>query len=92
MLQYRFAAGDFVSVEASTAAEALEIILQERRKELVFRGSLRWMDVKRFNKEGANITLQRKVEDVVFTLPPNDNRTALQLPQDIVEITGIPQN
>lgn len=92
LLQYRFAAGDFVSVEASTAAEALEIILQERRKELVFRGSLRWMDVKRFNKEGANITLQRKVEDVVFTLPPNDNRTALQLPQDIVEITGIPQN
>lgn len=71
--------------------EALEIILRERRKELLFRG-LRWIDVKRLNKEGAGIVLKRVVDGEEYQLPPNDNRYALPLPVDIIDITGIEQN
>lgn len=71
--------------------EALQIILNERRKELYMRG-LRFMDIKRLNKEGANITLTRKVENKTFTLLPNANYYAIPLPIDIIRITGMAQN
>lgn len=92
LLMARFVNGTFVPVTAATAGEALQIILLERRKELLFRGSLRWMDVKRFNKEGSAITMTRKIGTAVFALPPNDNRFALQIPADVVELSGIAQN
>lgn len=70
---------------------ALEIILKERRKELVFRG-LRWSDIKRLNRDGYNITLTRTVNEQTFTLPPNDLRYAIAIPETIIEISGIKQN
>ena len=91
LLSKRFATGTFTLLQASTADQALDIILAERRKELIFRG-LRWMDIKRLNREGANITLKRIIENNTYLLPPNDNRYALPLPADIVSITGMPQN
>ncbi|MET0634559.1 MAG: RagB/SusD family nutrient uptake outer membrane protein [Chitinophagaceae bacterium] len=91
LLRMRYITGTFVELSASTAAEALVIILLERRKELYSRG-LRWMDIKRLNKEGAGIVLSRTVGSTVFTLLPNENRYALPLPQDIILLTGIPQN
>ncbi len=83
--------GTWVPFTASTSQEALYLILTERRKELIFRG-LRWMDIKRLNKEDANITLTRVINGQTYTLPPNDLRYALLLPQDIINITGMPQN
>ena len=76
---------------ASSAQSALALILTERRKELIFR-NLRWMDIKRLNKEGANIWLKRIVAGQTYTLPANDNRFALALPSDIISMTGMPQN
>lgn len=87
----RWKSGTFVSFTAATTEEALEIILTERRKQLMFRG-IRWMDIKRLNKEGANITLTRVVNGQTYTLPPNDNRYALALPADIIRMTRIEQN
>ena len=81
----------FIPFSANSSEEALQLILHERRKELVFRG-LRWMDVKRLNKEGAGITLLRNVDGKLYTLPPNDKRYALPLPMDIVNSTGVKQN
>ena len=81
----------YKSITATTSDEALQLILIERRKELLFRG-LRWMDIKRLNKEGYNIILTRKIGDSSFTLPPNDNKYALPLPSDIISQTGIEQN
>jgi hypothetical protein len=92
LLQHRIASAGFTPVTAASAAAALDTILLERRKELLFRGSLRWMDVKRLNKEGRNITMKRLVNGESFSLPPNDARTALPIPQDIIEISGIQQN
>ncbi len=91
LLSKRFIDGTFIPLTAGNAAEAQEIIFQERRKELVFRG-LRWIDIKRHNKEGANLTLERVIEGQSYTLPPNDDRYALPLPKDIVEQSGIKQN
>jgi tetratricopeptide (TPR) repeat protein len=87
----RWESGAFVPFTASAPAEALNIILKERRKELIDRG-LRWMDLKRYNIEGANIVLTRKMKGETYTLQPNANYYALPLPADIIKATGIPQN
>ncbi|WP_207423759.1 RagB/SusD family nutrient uptake outer membrane protein [Desertivirga brevis] len=91
LLEKRFKTGTFVPVTASTAEEALELILVERRKELLFR-NIRWPDIKRLNREGRNITLVRKIGEKLFTLPPNDNRFALLVPDDVVALSGMEQN
>ncbi len=92
LLENRFATGSFVPVVAGTPEQLLQVILLERRKELLCRGSLRWMDIKRLNKEDAGIELTRVVAGERFTLPPNDKRYALQLPADVIEQSGMEQN
>ncbi|MFD2556292.1 RagB/SusD family nutrient uptake outer membrane protein [Sphingobacterium tabacisoli] len=74
-----------------SADEALEKILMERRKELVYRG-LRWSDLRRFNLEGRNINLERNVNGQKYILPPNDPRWVLQIPDDVINRSGMPQN
>lgn len=81
----------FVPFQANSAEEALKLVLQERRKELVFRG-VRWMDIKRLNKDGADINLSRNVDGQEYTLPPNDKKYALPLPTDIINSTAVVQN
>jgi hypothetical protein len=50
------------------------------------------MDIKRLNKENANIVLVRKIEGQAYTLQPNANYYALPLPADVIKASGIPQN
>ena len=71
--------------------DALDKILIERRKQLLMR-DLRWMDIKRLNKEGANISLRRTVNGITYSLQPNDNKFALPLPETIIRISGMTQN
>ena len=82
--------GSFTPIAANDAADALAKILEERRKELVYRG-LRWMDLKRLNKLGANITLTRVLAQT-YTLPPNDFRYAMALPETVLSVSGMQQN
>lgn len=91
LLRHRWQTGTYADKSAATPAEALQLVLQERRKELLMRG-LRWMDIKRLNKEGANITLTRKVDGQTYVLPPNDLRYALPLPEDVIDLSGMKQN
>lgn len=81
----------YVDKTADNAADALQIILTERRKELVFRG-LRWSDIRRLNLEGANITLTRKYNGTTYTLEPNSKRTVLLIPNEVIKLTNIQQN
>jgi tetratricopeptide (TPR) repeat protein len=81
----------FVPFTAANAGDALAIILRERRKETPFRG-LRWLDLRRLNSEGANITLTRNVNGDIYTLPPNDPRYALPIPPDAISLSGMTQN
>lgn len=69
--------------------QLIEFILLERRKELLMRG-IRWSDVKRLNKIGQNISLDR-VESSL-KLSPNDLRFAIPIPQKVIDIAGILKN
>ncbi len=91
LLSYRWKTGSFVPFQAATAAQALEMVLMERRKELVMRG-LRWSDLKRRNKEGAAILIKRFTNGQSYQLAPGDNRYALPIPAYIIELTGMAQN
>lgn len=84
LLEKRWRPEGFTPLTASSANEAVTLILQERRKQLLFRG-LRWMDIKRLNREGANISLKRTLMGQTYTLPANSPRFALPLPDDLLE-------
>lgn len=81
----------YTPLVTTNASNALQIILTERRKELVMRG-LRWMDIKRLNKEGGNIALTRTLNKQMYTLPANDFRFALPIPELVIDISGMQQN
>jgi len=91
LLMNRYLVGAFVPYDSSDQEDVLDNVLKERRKELVFR-ALRWSDLKRLNRDGAEITLRRKLGDRVFTLPPNDLRWVLPIPLNELNLTDIPQN
>ncbi len=91
LLSKRYRTAAFAPVTAGSKEEVIDRILLERRKELLFRG-LRWMDVKRLNKEGRNIVLKRLLNGNIYTLEPNAAYYALPIPIDIIEVAGIPQN
>lgn len=93
LLVKRWKTGTFIPFTANTKEEALQIILNERKKELLFRG-LRWMDIKRLNEEGANISITRQSPDKTKTgvLLPGSPRFAMQLPADLVANFGYQQN
>ncbi len=91
LLKNRWRRNFFVERTANSPADALKIILEERRKELVFRG-VRWTDLKRLNKEGAGIVLTRRLNGVDYKLEPNDPKYILPIPPDVINLTGIAQN
>jgi len=91
LLINRYVTNMFIPAVASTQADALNKVLLERQKELVWR-NLRWDDIKRLNKEGANITLTRLLNGQTYTLPPNDPRYGFPIPDNEIQLSGIPQN
>lgn len=84
-------AAPYQDLTAATPDEALQKILLERRKELVWRG-LRWHDLKRLNREGVGITLTRMVAGTRYTIAPNDPRYVFPIPDDEIALSGITQN
>jgi len=91
LLSKRYLTGTYVRITTSSVQETLDKILLERRKELVWRG-LRWNDIKRLNKEGANIILVRVLGGSTYTINPNDPRYVFPIPDDEILLSGIPQN
>lgn len=91
LLIKRYATGTFVPITASSSTAALNLILNERQKELIRRG-LRWSDLKRLNKEGASIVLSRVVNGQTYTLPANDPRYIFPIPDDEITYSGTAQN
>ncbi|MGN6421329.1 MAG: RagB/SusD family nutrient uptake outer membrane protein [Pseudobacter sp.] len=91
LMEKRWDAATFTPFMATDATAALQLILQERRKELIFRGT-RWSDLRRLNLEGANITLTRKINNRTYTLPPNDYRWVFLVPLEVMNMNSWPQN
>ncbi|SMC54866.1 RagB/SusD family nutrient uptake outer membrane protein [Pedobacter nyackensis] len=91
LLINRYKTDSFIPRVGTIPAEVLQIVLTERKKELV-RTGLRWSDLKRYNKEGANIKLTRVLNGVTYTLEPNDPRYIYPIPNDEIAYSGIEQN
>jgi len=92
LLVNRYVTGTFTSINVSSSSEALDIVLQERKKEMVNRG-MRWADLKRLNIDGArSINLKRVLNGTEYILPPNDPRYALLIPLEVVRFSDVHQN
>ena len=92
LLITRWKANTFIPFTANDMASALQIILTERRKELLFR-NLRWADLRRLNKESNfQKILSRNVNGQIYTLIPNDNHYVLPLPNKVIQLSGMAQN
>lgn len=91
LLITRFKTGKYVSPVISTKEEALARVLLERRKELVWRG-LRWLDLKRLNRDGGEITLNRTLNGTTYRLLPNDPKYVFPIPSEEIAQSGIQQN
>jgi len=92
LLLHRYRKGAFIPRTASTAGEALEQVLEERRKQLLYRG-LRWTDLRRLNKEPQRaITLYRYLNNRVYALQPGDLRYVFPIPNKVIHLSGLAQN
>lgn len=83
----------YQKMTATDPQNALEQILAERRKELIFR-TLRWTDLKRLNKDPKfAVTLRRTMNTITYTpLEPNELRYAMLIPLQVINTTGMQQN
>lgn len=93
LLIKRWKTGLFTNLTASTSDEALEIILKERRKELCFRPSLEWTDLRRLNLDNRfNKTITRVLNGQTYQLLQNDSRYTFLIPISVINSSGIEQN
>lgn len=91
LLEKRFKKNTFVPLSASDKVQALSIILNERRKELIGRGT-RWTDLRRLNNDVRfSKTLYRKL-DKSYMLLPEDPKYVFPIPSSEIGNSGILQN
>ncbi len=90
LLVNRYDRKTFKPWHATDNFEALKIVLEERRKELPFRG-IRWTDLRRLNRDPRfAITLERKFigkdgQVLRAILPPNDLTYTYLIPNKVID-------
>jgi tetratricopeptide (TPR) repeat protein len=93
LLMKRWKSNTFVAMTATNPQDCLQKILTERRKELPFTSNTRWEDLRRLNQDPLfTKTLTRMINNQTYTLPPNDNRYVLPIPDLEIRLGGIAQN
>ena len=80
-------------LSAGTQQEAIDLVLAERKKELLTRGA-RWTDLRRLNLDQQRATVIKRILDnsVVYELSPGDKRYVFPIPQNELDGSGIAQN
>lgn len=92
LLRHRWDKNSFVPKSFIDNQELLGVILQERRKELAFRG-LRWTDLRRLNGDPEFAkSIERNVNGVVYRLEPNSTKYIALIPYVAIKYSGIEQN
>lgn len=93
LLKNRYETGFFDDYSLSDADSVLQLILMERRKELPSTGNVRWEDLKRFHADPEfRVTVNHTINGTVYTLPPNDPKYVLPIPDNEIELSNIEQN
>jgi starch-binding outer membrane protein, SusD/RagB family len=93
LAENRYRKGHVPALDFTDAQAALQTVLDERKKELAFRGGVRWADLKRLNlSEHTAKKLTRVVKGELFELEPNSSRYNLLIPVEVIRQSGIPQN
>lgn len=92
LLKNRYEKDKFIPIQILNKNKLLEVVLMERRKQLIFRG-LRWADLKRLNNEEhfKNILI-RDFGEVTYVLEPNDPRYVFALPDEVIQRNNMEQN
>lgn len=88
LLESRWVTNQYIPYTASTPDAALNVILLERRKELIFRG-LRYTDLRRLNKKPPLLALSRTVQGNTYELLPNDLKYALPIPEQVLRFNRL---
>lgn len=92
LLKKRFKINSYIDIKESNSEILLELILLERRKELLFRGR-RWPDLKRLNLDARfQKTLSRRIDGKRYELAPNSLKYAFRLPEPVVSLGNMQQN
>jgi hypothetical protein len=92
LLEHRFKTGTFIPVTTTNKIELLTFILDERRKELLFRGT-RWTDLKRLNKDPRfAVTLTRIINGKIYQLPASEIKYVALIPKKVIQMSGMQQN
>ncbi len=92
LLRYRYRSQTFSTEQEDDSDAVLRLVLEHRRKELVFRCA-RWADLRRLNLDDRfKQTLTRHVNGSLYTLPPGDSRYVLPIPEEVIAETGMEQN
>lgn len=89
--KYRFPAGK-APVDITDQTLAVKFIIDERARELYMRGT-RWEDLRRLSKEPLYaITPMHTYNGNNYALKPGDNRYAMPLPDNEIQLNNYPQN
>lgn len=92
LLLHRYVPGESPEITESDPQLLLTFILNERRKELVFRGR-RWADLKRLNADARFAkTILRYMDGKEYRLDPNSLKYAVLIPQTVIDESAIEQN
>ncbi|MCZ4695603.1 RagB/SusD family nutrient uptake outer membrane protein [Ancylomarina euxinus] len=91
--QNRIKTAAYLPLTAAGVTEALQLVKEERRRELAFLGA-RWFDIKRYNTyDNANISIDHSINDESHVLAPGDNKWVLPIARKyILKNSEIEQN
>ncbi|MEC3881913.1 RagB/SusD family nutrient uptake outer membrane protein [Parapedobacter sp. 10938] len=88
----RYKLGKLTNTPEIDAAGLLRFVLDERRRELAFRG-LRWDDLRRLNSDPElSHTISREIDGVNYELKPKDTKYTWPIPDDVIQLSGMEQN
>jgi hypothetical protein len=83
---------NYQDLTGNNALNVLKLILQERQRELAFRG-IRWTDLRRLNKDDQfAVTLTRTMDGTTYKLLPNDKKYVIPIDEEELRLGGIEQN
>lgn len=92
LLQKRYKTDTYERLTHVEDGALINLVLNERRKQLIFRGR-RWWDLRRLNSDSRfSKELKREVSGRVYELLPQSKKYTLPIPPDVIRLSGLEQN